>query len=188
MDDKNEGYPDDNPKSRIGIKKVQLHLVPPAATIHEALAMADGAAKYGPYNWRENKVAASVYISAAQRHLAAYLDGERVAGDSGVHHLGHARACLGIILDAEETGNLVDDRPCPGAAAEMLARYVETGEAPQELRNAMANTILETLSPTNAAEEDFVKSCSNCRDSASHNLSGRCYSCVSHHNWLPKIE
>ncbi len=135
MDNKNTGYPDNNPKSRIGVKKVQLHLVPPAAIIHEARAMADGAAKYGPYNWRENKIAVSVYISAAMRHLDAYRDGEDIAPDSGVHHLGHARACLGIILDAEATGNLVDDRPVKGVAAELLAWYVDTGEVPQELGN-----------------------------------------------------
>ena len=49
-----EARPDDNPKSAFGVKKPPLHLIPPAALAHEAMAMADGAAKYGPYNWREN--------------------------------------------------------------------------------------------------------------------------------------
>ncbi len=39
------------------------------------------------------------------------LEGQEKADDSGCHHLGHARACLGILLDAQATGNLIDDRP-----------------------------------------------------------------------------
>jgi hypothetical protein len=111
---------DANPKDRIGATKPDLSLVPPAGVIHEALAMEDGARKYGPYNWREKKVKARVYIAACKRHLDSYLDGEEHAEDSGAHHLGHARACLGILLDAKETGNLIDDRPKPGPAALLL--------------------------------------------------------------------
>jgi len=103
--------PDNNPKSQFGMKKPNLFLVPAIATLHMADAMGDGAVKYGPYNWRENSVAASIYIAAAKRHMDAWVEGERVADDSGVHHLGHAAACLGILLDAEACGNLIDDRP-----------------------------------------------------------------------------
>lgn len=117
--------PDSNPKSRFGIKKPPLHLVPPASSIYQAQAMKDGAQKYGPYNWRENSVAASVYVAAALRHLTSWYDGEDKAQDSGVHHLGHALACIGIIVDAIETGNLVDDRPKPGAAGRLIADLTE---------------------------------------------------------------
>jgi hypothetical protein len=117
---------DTNPKDLLGALKVDLALIPPAALIHEARAMVNGAAKYGPYNWREKKVRAMIYLSACQRHLAAYLDGERDAADSGVHHLGHARACLGILLDAEATRNLVDDRPQRGAASRLLAQFTRS--------------------------------------------------------------
>jgi len=82
--------------------------------------MMDGARKYGPYNWREEGVGASTYISAAMRHLRSYLDGERDAADSRVHHLGHAIACLAILLDAEAVGNLVDDRPLPAPSASLM--------------------------------------------------------------------
>ena len=93
------------------MKKVSFTKFPPAALAHGATAMMNGATKYGPYNWRENPVVASIYIDACMRHLFAWFDGEEVASDSGVHHLGHAMACLAILLDAQETGNLVDDRP-----------------------------------------------------------------------------
>ena len=111
-----------NPKDLIGIKKPQLWLVPPSALIHEAMAMKNGADKYGAYNWREKKVRVVIYIDAALRHLQQYLDGEDLATDSGVHHLGHARACCGIILDALETGNLIDDRPTKGKAPQLIER------------------------------------------------------------------
>jgi hypothetical protein len=111
-----------NPKDLLGMKKVNLHLVPPSSIIYQALAMEDGAKKYGPYNWRQNKVVATIYVDAAMRHLMAWLDGEENAADSGKPHLAHALACLGIIVDAKETGNLVDNRPTAGAAGDLIAR------------------------------------------------------------------
>jgi hypothetical protein len=116
----------ENPKDRIGIKKPPLHLVPPALTIHVAEAMRDGAEKYGPYNWRENDVSATVYVSAAMRHLLAWFDGEGYAQDSGIHHLAHAAACVGILLDAETGGNLEDDRPLPGPAADLIQLFARS--------------------------------------------------------------
>lgn len=100
-----------NPKDLLGAKKPDTTKIPTVAQYHEALAMMDGAGKYGPFNWRDNKVQASIYIAAAKRHLDLWFEGEEEAEDSGCHHLGHARACLGILLDALETGNLIDDRP-----------------------------------------------------------------------------
>lgn len=100
-----------NPKDILGTKKVSLTCVPPISIAHEARAMMDGARKYGPYNWRDKKVSARIYVDACMRHLLSWFEGEQYAPDSGVHHLGHAKACLGILLDAETTGNLIDDRP-----------------------------------------------------------------------------
>lgn len=110
-----------NPKDLLGIKKVQLNLVPPSSLIYQALAMEDGARKYGAFNWRKNKVITSIYVAAAMRHLMSYLDGEEDAQDSKKPHLAHALACIGIIVDAKETGNLVDDRPVPGAASRLIS-------------------------------------------------------------------
>lgn len=112
----------ENPKELFGQTKPQLHLVPPAFSIYTATAFRDGAKKYGPYNWRENAVIASTYVSAAKRHLDSWWDGEQFAEDSGVHHLAHAAACLAIIIDCIETGNLKDDRPLPGNAAALIKR------------------------------------------------------------------
>lgn len=110
-----------NPKDAVGLTKPALRLVPPALTIHVAQAMADGAGKYGPYNWREHPVRLTVYIEAAMRHLLALLDGEDRARDSKHLHAAHVAACMAIVLDALETGNLIDDRTS-GPAADIIER------------------------------------------------------------------
>lgn len=109
-----------NPKDAVGQKKAPLHLLPVAALAAEAAAFRDGVHKYGAANWRVSGVQASIYIAAALRHISLWYDGgEDVASDSKVKHLGHARACLGIVLDAEACGTLTDDRPpaVPGLEA-----------------------------------------------------------------------
>lgn len=100
-----------NPKDLLGAKKPDASKIPAVAIAWESLAMMDGAGKYDAYNWRANKVIASIYVAAVKRHLDLWFEGQRQASDSGCHHLGHARAGLGILLDAEATGNLIDDRP-----------------------------------------------------------------------------
>lgn len=122
-----------NPKDLLGSKKVHLFLVPAASKIYQALAMEDGARKYGPYNWRDKKVQLSIYISALERHIEAFKDGEEIASDSGVPHLAHAIANLGIIIDALETGCLIDDRPLKGAASNLIARFTKSEEKPVTL-------------------------------------------------------
>ena len=114
-----------NPKDALGLAKPDLSVVPPAAELHLASAMMDGAAKYGAFNWRENAVIGRVYVAAARRHLLQYLDGEDYDPVSGVHHLGHAMACCAIILDAAATGNLDDNRPKPGAAGRMIRGWTK---------------------------------------------------------------
>ena len=121
-----------NPKDKLGIKKVPLHLNPTAGVIYMALGMWDGAIKYGPFNWRRQKVAGSVYVAAALRHIFSYIDGQDIDPDSGKPTIGHALACLAIIADAAESGNLVDDRPAPGPVPELLRTWREK-DAPQEV-------------------------------------------------------
>jgi len=120
-DELGQNAPDEaNPKDTLGIKKSRLDLVPPALAIAAAPAMALGASKYGPFNWREKAVKATVYIGAMERHLAAYKDGQTIDPESGYSHLGHIAACIGILEDARAIGKLIDDRPLPGGAASLL--------------------------------------------------------------------
>jgi hypothetical protein len=126
-----------NPKDLLGMKKLSLTKVSPIAIAHEAFAMMNGVDKYGPYNWRDKAVIASIYIDACKRHLDLWAEGEEYAPDSLAHHLGHARSCLGILLDAQATGNLVDDRAVNDTSRDVLSRvYVDLAERLQQRKFA----------------------------------------------------
>ena len=118
-----DNYPDNNPKTALGVKKPSMAPVPPVALIHLMEAMENGRQKYGLMNWREKNVSSSIYYDAALRHLMSWYDGEDVADDSGVHHLGHAMACMAILLDAMATGNLNDNRPIKGKFSESIKEH-----------------------------------------------------------------
>lgn len=79
--------------------KVRLHLLPYEAQEQGALAMMDGAAKYGEENWRtDERVTREKLLEALDRHLLCIRKGETHAHDSGVHHLGHIIANCSILL------------------------------------------------------------------------------------------
>lgn len=120
-----EGYPDNNPKTTFGAKKLPLDLVPPSAVHAMARGFADGARKYSPYNWREKTISSSVYYGAAMRHLMAWWDGEELAEDSGLSHLDHALCCIAMIVDGQSIGKLNDNRPLKGASGEMQRDWLK---------------------------------------------------------------
>lgn len=113
-----------NPKAQHGAQKPSLGLIPPVALAHCAMAMEHGAAKYGAYNWRENPVEVMTYVHAGLRHLLDYLDGAELTEDGGglVHNLGAVMACCAIVLDCMEQGELIDNRPRPGASQSVNMR------------------------------------------------------------------
>lgn len=100
-----------NPKDAIGSTKLPLDLVPDTISLYAATAFAEGASKYGSYNWRVAGVRASIYRAALQRHLSKWWNGEDWDPSTEVHHLASVIACAGIILDADACGKLTDDRP-----------------------------------------------------------------------------
>lgn len=109
-----------NPKDAIGSSKLPLHLWPETATLLGSLALLDGALKYGRGNFRAIGVRSSIYYDAARRHLTAWFEGEDVDPDSGLPHLGHALACLAILVDAEAAGKLNDDRQHQGGYRKLI--------------------------------------------------------------------
>lgn len=116
-------YPDNNPKTAFGMAKIpSLSVIPSTAILELGKAFNNGASKYGAFNWREGKISSSVYMDAAMRHLLAWYDGEELAEDSGVHHLGHAMACLALVLDSQVCGTLNDNRPKMGGPAPMIIK------------------------------------------------------------------
>lgn len=115
--------PDSNPKTRFGMTKPPLGLIPGTALVHLAQAFRDGAAKYGPQNWRKDPVSSSTYVNAAFRHLLEWQDGEEQDPVSKVHHLAHAMGCLAILIDAQSMGTLLDDRPPPAPTADLIREF-----------------------------------------------------------------
>ena len=111
---------DTNPKSQSAVGKIPMHLWPPSATAMGALAMHYGQLTYGRNNWRESGVRASVYVSACQRHIAAWFEGEDNDLESNLPHLGHALACLAILVDARAADKLTDDRQYPGGYRKLM--------------------------------------------------------------------
>jgi hypothetical protein len=96
-----------------------------SAAIYGALAMSEGDLKYGGYNFREVGVQASVYIAALMRHVYKYYNGEWADPKTKVPHLANAIACLAVLIDSHEHGNLNDDRPPVQDTAGLLARMEE---------------------------------------------------------------
>lgn len=103
-----------NPKDLIGSNKIPMHLWPETATVLGALAMMEGALKYGRSNFRAIGVRYSIYIDALRRHTAALFEGEDTDPDSGLPHLAHILACAAILVDAGAANQLEDDRMYPG--------------------------------------------------------------------------
>jgi hypothetical protein len=104
-----------NPKDRVGSKKIDLTLIPFPALLEMAKAQTiGGPIRYGEYNWRKEPVQLRTYLAAMYRHIGAMLEGELVAEDSGVMHLGHIMACAGILIDAHHHGKLIDNGPVDG--------------------------------------------------------------------------
>lgn len=115
---------DTNPKDAAATTRLDLSLVPDSAVAYCALAFTEGDLKYGGYNWRVAGVQTSVYIAALRRHIAKYVNGEWADPKTKVPHLANAIACLAVLIDAHEQGNLNDDRP-PRQSVELYSRFEE---------------------------------------------------------------
>lgn len=100
-----------NPKDAAAFDKAPLHLVPASFKAYTAMALAEGAMKYGAWNWRAAGVRSSVYVSALQRHMDKWFNGEEFDPETGVPHLANACACLAVLIDSKTQMNMTDDRP-----------------------------------------------------------------------------
>lgn len=96
-----------------------------------------GKNKYAAHQWRSGGgIGVSRAITALLRHVFAWLKGEDLDPESGLHHLHHAGCELLFALDSLQRGNKGDTRWSePRTAAELAqARYPQAGN---ELLNAM---------------------------------------------------
>jgi len=88
--------------------KPPMALIPPIALEAMARAFQNGL-KYGQYNYMRGLEATRI-VSALMRHVSKWNGGEELDKESGVHHLGHAGACICMLLHLQSEGKLVDDR------------------------------------------------------------------------------
>lgn len=123
-----------NPKDLVGARKSPVALVPGALVLWAAPAAKNGADKYGPFNWRQYPVEVMTYIEAMQRHLAAFVDGQDLAEDTGIHHLSHVAAGLGILCDSISLGIAIDNRPPKGPAADILRSQDHSAKVQAEVK------------------------------------------------------
>lgn len=115
-----------NPKDLIGSDKLPVHLVPDTISVFASTAFLEGALKYGQFNWRIAGVRSSIYVSALERHIKKYKNGEDADPKTRVHHLASVIACAGIMLDAELLGKLTDDRPPRAPMTKLIDDFEKT--------------------------------------------------------------
>ena len=114
-----------NPKDLIGTDKVPMSLVPAASIAYQSLGHLEGHLKYGKTNWREAGIKFTIYIDAMLRHIQKLTDGQWEDPETKVPHLSSILACAGIIVDAYESGKLIDDRPKQAPSAATIDRLSE---------------------------------------------------------------
>lgn len=117
-----QGAKPTNPKDIVATTKLPLHLIPMMTQAYLAIGHFNGLGKYGRDNWRASGVRASVYVSAALRHINSWNEGEELDPDDGVPHLMGAITSLSILIDAQYTQTLTDDRKYRGAGIPEQAR------------------------------------------------------------------
>lgn len=142
---------DSNPKDALGSDKAPLDLFPDTAILLGSLAFFEGKGKYGGNNWRVKGARATVYVAALRRHIAKWFQGEENDPESGVPHLGHALACLAVLIETQAIGNLIDDRPpLSKAYMELIDRLTPLVAKIKERhkdKNPHHYTIQDTLEP-----------------------------------------
>ena len=89
--------------------KPDLSLLTPAMLEPMTRALMYGEQKYSRGNFKGGFENVRL-TSAALRHIFAYLDREDLDPESGVSHLGHAMAALGMLLDNIAEGVSTDVR------------------------------------------------------------------------------
>lgn len=85
-------------------------LLPSQPLLEIAKVLDYGASKYAPHNWTKG-IKYSRVLSAAQRHMLAWNEGESVDPETGISHLAHAACNLLFLLDYEARNMIeFDDR------------------------------------------------------------------------------
>lgn len=89
--------------------KAELSILPVEGLKYEAAALTYGKGKYGKGNFKLG-MEYSRLIDAALRHIYAYAGKEDLDNESNIHHLGHAKATLAMLIYMIEHNVGQDDR------------------------------------------------------------------------------
>ena len=89
--------------------KPPISLVPSILITGAAEAYNYGAQKYHAHNWRLGRPYSLEY-SALLRHLLKWNEGQDLDDESGLPHLSHAAACLGMLMGTVQAHPENDDR------------------------------------------------------------------------------
>ena len=86
---------------RFNSGKVDLSLVPVAATIEECRVWMGGQQKYGRANWKKlwGEDTTNVAMASLLRHAFAILDGQEKDEESGCYHAAHIRCNAAMLLE-----------------------------------------------------------------------------------------
>lgn len=81
-----------------------MTILPPAFLAKTARAMSHGAEKYGRWDYLGVPEMGRLYSASLLRHLTAWMGGEEIDPDSGLHHLALVSANLAILISADAHG------------------------------------------------------------------------------------
>jgi hypothetical protein len=91
--------------------KVRYDLIPPNALHELASVYTMGAQKYAAHNWLSgNGLQYSRLFSAIMRHCWAWIAGEDLDPESGLHHMAHAAFSCFAIVEYHRLKKGIDDR------------------------------------------------------------------------------
>lgn len=103
--------PESDPKGAAGRRKPTFQNLSPSSLILMGEVMRQGGVKYGPYNWAEERMKASTYYDAIERHLMRWWLGETIDLESGVDAMAHIMSSAMILMEQMLNERLIDDRP-----------------------------------------------------------------------------
>ena len=114
----------ENPKTAAGLRKLPQDLIRPIALVEMAAVSGLGSdcpdKAYDRWNWRDAPAEEQTYVAAIERHLLRWYAGEEIDAQTGVSHLASTLANCAILLDAQESGTLIDNQgETPGVLAVM---------------------------------------------------------------------
>jgi len=95
--------------SRYNEGKIKWSLVPQSALLPMVEVLEFGAKKYAPHNWKKG-LSITEICESLKRHLDAFMEGEDLDLESGLHHVGHMQCNTLFLSYMLQNMSELDDR------------------------------------------------------------------------------